>query len=603
MPEVIDLCEGDSDDNGGEWPNIASVPSLPLSAWEDRLSELADYHKIHGHCNVTKYCSGENTKLGEWVATQRTHYRLHLEGKISQITLPRIQALESLGFEWVIYVTTWEDRLSELADYRKIHGHCNIPQRHSENAKLGRWVNTQRYEYRLHLEGKASHMTLPRFQALESLGFEWDRSSATVWERNVKRAQIGIDHTQAADHREFNDGIAASHPMNSDSDQTSRDDGSTEYYSQKLSTSKPPSNASGRHWSVSAWEDRLSELAEYRKIHGDCNVPQRNSEYTKLANWVKYQRRQYKVHLEGKKSTMTTFRIQELKSLGFYWGVYTTALENRLSKLAAYSIIQGNCKVPRNYSENSKLAEFDDTDLEGLPSELAAKPSLYIDKQAAKSLSLDKSAPAGDEQTAKSPSSDKSASVGKESQLELAPSNEMLRTNPVLAEPLQQKLNVFNHALLLEGEPAGNGVQATPDKPANAPHDMQQTFQDEAFRSDNVLNEVELELVWLGEESMYCLSCPAFQFDFIYEYASPALTVELRKLSRDDKSEVEKLKQLVRMEEWLVSRRFDFVRTSIRMMLGRGFRRQRMGIVIAELRLLRRQHSKRHFPAMILDRS
>jgi hypothetical protein len=107
----------------------------------------------------------------------------------------------------------------------------------------------------------------------------------------------------------------------------------------------------------------------------------------------------------------------------------------------------------------------------------------------------------------------------------------------------------------------------------------------------------------LGEESMYCLSCREFQFDFIYEYASPALKVEVRKLYRDDQSETKKLKQIVRMDDWLVSRRFDFVRKDIRMMLGRGFRRQRMGTVIAELRLLRRKQSVRHFPAMMLDRS
>jgi hypothetical protein len=92
---------------------------------------------------------------------------------------------------------------------------------------------------------------------------------------------------------------------------------------------------------------------------------------------------------------------------------------------------------------------------------------------------------------------------------------------------------------------------------------------------------------------MYCLSCPEFQFDFIYEYASPALKLELRKLSRDDQHETEKLKQIVRMEDWTVSRRFDFVRNYSRMMLGRGFRRQRMRIAIAELRLLRRQQTFR----------
>jgi hypothetical protein len=32
-----------------------------------------------------------------------------------------------------------------------------------------------------------------------------------------------------------------------------------------------------------AWEDRLLELADYRKIHGNCNIPQRCSENTKLA--------------------------------------------------------------------------------------------------------------------------------------------------------------------------------------------------------------------------------------------------------------------------------------------------------------------------------
>jgi hypothetical protein len=45
---------------------------------------------------------------------------------------------------------------------------------------------------------------------------------------------------------------------------------------------------------------------------------------------------------------------------------------------------------------------------------------------------------------------------------------------------------------------------------------------------DNVLNEVGLELIWLGEESVYCLACPGFQFEFIYEYASPALKEDLR---------------------------------------------------------------------------
>jgi hypothetical protein len=79
------------------------------------------------------------------------------------------------------------------------------------------------------------------------------------------------------------------------------------------------------------------------------------------------------------------------------------------------------------------------------------------------------------------------------------------------AEPLRQRLNLFTHALLLEDGSTRNVVQATPNKPANTPHKILLTPQDEVFQSDNVLNEVELELIWLGEESICCLSCPEFQ--------------------------------------------------------------------------------------------
>jgi hypothetical protein len=153
---------------------------------------------------------------------------------------------------------------------------------------------------------------------------------------------------------------------------------------------------------------------------------------------------------------------------------------------------------------------------------------------------------------------------GAESQLEMAPSIDMFMAKPVVAEPLQQRHNISTALLLGDGS-TGNVVPATPAETANAPPDMQQTHQDGVFQSETLFNEVEMELIWLGEESMYCLSRPEFQFDFIYEYASSALKAELRKLSRDDESEAEKLKQLVRMEEWLVSRRFDFTRKDIRM--------------------------------------
>ena len=91
------------------------------------------------------------------------------------MTLSQIREMESLGFEWGVCNTAWGDRLSELADYRKIRGHCNVPKSYSENKKLATWVHNQRTQHMFHVQGKRSQMTLSRIQELESLGFEWKR--------------------------------------------------------------------------------------------------------------------------------------------------------------------------------------------------------------------------------------------------------------------------------------------------------------------------------------------------------------------------------------------------------------------------------------------
>jgi hypothetical protein len=142
-----------------------------LRPQEVRLSELADYRKIHGHCNVPIRYS-ENSKLGKWVSNQRKTYKLHRDGMQSPMTLSRIQQLESLGFEWDCSGPVWQESFTELAAYRKIHGHCNVPKNCSENTKLGKWVSRQRCHYRLHREGQPSNMTALRIQALKRLGFE-----------------------------------------------------------------------------------------------------------------------------------------------------------------------------------------------------------------------------------------------------------------------------------------------------------------------------------------------------------------------------------------------------------------------------------------------
>ena len=136
------------------------------SLWNTRFSELVEFKKVHGHCNVQ---SGwpENPKLSVWVAQQRGRRK---KGNLSK---ERIRRLEELGFIWSIRDAFWEEMFSLLVKFKKTHGHCNVSQ--TEHRRLGKWVSRQR---QVKKEGKISK---DRIRRLEELGFQWQiRNKATI---------------------------------------------------------------------------------------------------------------------------------------------------------------------------------------------------------------------------------------------------------------------------------------------------------------------------------------------------------------------------------------------------------------------------------------
>jgi hypothetical protein len=144
--------------------------------WSEKFEELCEYRHKMGHCLVP-HTYGENLPLARWVKRQRYQYKLMVEGKQSTMTEERVKALEDIGFVWDSQGAAWAERLNELADFRKIYMHCNVPSNYSENSQLATWVKCQRRQYKLHVEGKASNMTPLRVASLENMGFEWELRS------------------------------------------------------------------------------------------------------------------------------------------------------------------------------------------------------------------------------------------------------------------------------------------------------------------------------------------------------------------------------------------------------------------------------------------
>ncbi|KAL3938803.1 MAG: hypothetical protein SGBAC_006366 [Bacillariaceae sp.] len=63
--------------------------------------------------------------------------------------------------------STWESRFQDLEQFKREHGHCNVPRRYKGNPKLGVWVCSLRQQMTRGTLNKA------KVERLNSIGFQW----------------------------------------------------------------------------------------------------------------------------------------------------------------------------------------------------------------------------------------------------------------------------------------------------------------------------------------------------------------------------------------------------------------------------------------------
>jgi hypothetical protein len=115
------------------------------------------------------------------------------------------------------------------------------------------------------------------------------------------------------------------------------------------------------------WNQMFERLVEFRRTHGHCMVAQRDpngdgdeedTPSLQLARWVKRQRYQYKLLMEGNDSNLTTQRLTMLNQIGFCWDSHGASWLSRLQELQQFKRLHGNCNVPTAYPENPRLAAW-----------------------------------------------------------------------------------------------------------------------------------------------------------------------------------------------------------------------------------------------------
>lgn len=109
------------------------------------------------------------------------------------------------------------------------------------------------------------------------------------------------------------------------------------------------------------WHDRYAELVALHERTGSTVVPVKYDVAPQLHSWVALQRRQLKLHNEGKTTKLTEERVQLLRAVGLECNIRaSTTWMDRFMELKRYKDEHGNCDVPQKWKENPSLGRWVD---------------------------------------------------------------------------------------------------------------------------------------------------------------------------------------------------------------------------------------------------
>ncbi|MBO4616395.1 MAG: helicase associated domain-containing protein [Lachnospiraceae bacterium] len=136
--------------------------------WYMMYERLKEYREEYGDINVPIYYkTSDGILLGHWLSNIRSSYKNPSYGNI-RLNSNKIKLLEELGIDWAPMESQWEGTYLLAKRYFEENGNLLVPDKYvTEDVKLGRWVATQRSNYK---EGIISEK---KIELLERIGMIW----------------------------------------------------------------------------------------------------------------------------------------------------------------------------------------------------------------------------------------------------------------------------------------------------------------------------------------------------------------------------------------------------------------------------------------------
>ena len=315
--------------------------------WAQSYNRLMQYRAEHGGADVPSGWK-VNRKLAAWVSAQRQRRK---KGVMPD---EQIRLLEEVGFTWQIRERgSWEDRLAEVVDFRRAHGHCNIPLSCPENPRLGRFINAMR------TQRNSGRLSVERIAKLDALGFPWGST-------RVADASLGEDTVSAPWKARFDELVTYKEKYGNCEvpakwNQNQQLANWVSMQRQRHKRGELPAVCAeslekiGFTWRADhgkqSWQMRYAELLTFKETHGRCDVSVNDSENPSLGVWVANQR------VNRRRGKLSSDQERLLAEAGFVWqaGPAQKSWETRYAELLAFRDAHGHCDVSSRSTDNRSL--------------------------------------------------------------------------------------------------------------------------------------------------------------------------------------------------------------------------------------------------------
>jgi len=141
---------------------IAALENLGINwtirddKWDTNYKKLLEYKELNDGSTLVPTKSYHDKNFGNWILVQRNEYKMMKEGKKHQMTPDRLELLNKAGFVWNVFDAKWKEMYEQLLSFRREHGHSDVPEKFSQNPALTKWVQRQRMEHKMLVNGEGN---------------------------------------------------------------------------------------------------------------------------------------------------------------------------------------------------------------------------------------------------------------------------------------------------------------------------------------------------------------------------------------------------------------------------------------------------------------